>query len=76
MEMTITETQPTRALLVEADTGDYDAEASLEELFELAKSEGIELNDEQIAAISGGQSWHCDTYVYHECKDDYSPGRC
>ena len=47
-----------------------------EELLELAKSEGIELNDEQIAAISGGQSWHCDTYVYHECKDDYSPGRC
>ena len=49
---------------------------STDELFELAKSEGIELSDEQIAAISGGQSWGCDTYVYHECKDDYSPGRC
>ena len=42
MEMTITETQPTRALLVEADTGDYDAEASLSELFELAESAGAE----------------------------------
>ena len=42
MEMTITETQPTRALLVEADTGDYDAEASLAELFELAESAGAE----------------------------------
>ncbi len=42
MEMTITETQPTRALLVEADTGDYDAEASLDELFELAESAGAQ----------------------------------
>ncbi len=42
MEMTITEMQPTRALLVEADTGDYDAEASLSELFELAESAGAE----------------------------------
>lgn len=42
MEMTITETQPTRALLVEADTGDYDAEASLNELFELAESAGAQ----------------------------------
>ena len=42
MEMTITETQPTRTLLVEADTGDYDAEASLDELFELAESAGAE----------------------------------
>ncbi len=42
MEMTITEAQPTRALLVEADTGDYDAEASLAELFELAESAGAE----------------------------------
>ena len=40
MEMTITEQEPTRALLVEADTGDYDAEASLAELFELAESAG------------------------------------
>ena len=42
MEMTITEQKPTRALLVEADTGDYDAEASLAELFELAESAGAE----------------------------------
>lgn len=42
MEMTNTEIQPTRALLVEADTGDYDAQASLNELFELAESAGAE----------------------------------
>ena len=40
MEYTITEQKPTRALLVEADTGDYDAEASLAELFELTESAG------------------------------------
>ena len=40
MDYTITEQKPTRALLVEADTGDYDAEASLAELFELTESAG------------------------------------
>ena len=40
MEYTITQEEPTRALLVEADTGDYDAEASLAELFELTESAG------------------------------------
>ena len=42
MELTVTEQKTTRALLVEADTGDYDAEASLAELFELAESAGAE----------------------------------
>ena len=42
MELTNTEIQPTRALLVEADTGDYDAQASLDELLELAESAGAE----------------------------------
>ena len=40
MELTVTEQTPDRALLVEADTGDYDAEASLAELFELTESAG------------------------------------
>ena len=40
MEVTITEQEPVRALLAEADTGDYDAEASLAELFELTESAG------------------------------------
>ena len=40
MDYTITEQEPDRALLVEADTGDYDAEASLAELFELTESAG------------------------------------
>ena len=31
-----------------------------EELMELAKSEGIELTDEQLDAISGGFRWTCD----------------
>ena len=40
MDFTVTEQEPDRALLVEADTGDYDAEASLAELFELTESAG------------------------------------
>ena len=39
------------------------------ELFELAREEGIELNDEQLNAVSGGVSaWEdingCDCYTY------------
>ena len=41
MEYTITEQEPTRALLVEADTGDYDAQATLDELFDLLSSAGF-----------------------------------
>ncbi len=41
MENTM-ETKLTRALLVSVDTGDYDAESSLLELFELAKSAGAD----------------------------------
>ena len=48
MELTVTEQKPTRALLVEVDTGEYDAEASLAELFELAESAGAE----PVASIS------------------------
>ena len=33
-----------------------------EELMELAKSEGIELTDDQLDAISGGATWTCDCY--------------
>ena len=33
---------------------------SADELMELAKSEGIELTDEQLDAISGGFQWTCD----------------
>ncbi len=40
MELTVNEKLPDRALLVEADTGDYDAQASLAELFELTESAG------------------------------------
>ena len=33
-----------------------------EELMELAKTEGIELTDEQMDAISGGFDWSCDDF--------------
>lgn len=42
MEIKSNEEKVTRALLVSVDTGDYDAESSLDELFELAKSAGAE----------------------------------
>lgn len=40
MEMISNEEKITRAMLVSVDTGDYDAQASLDELFELVKSAG------------------------------------
>ncbi|MEE0858986.1 MAG: GTPase HflX [Acutalibacteraceae bacterium] len=42
MELFENEVKPQRALLVCVDTGDYDAEASLDELWELAESAGAE----------------------------------
>lgn len=42
MELKSNEEKITSALLVSVDTGDYDAEASLEELFELVKSAGAD----------------------------------
>ncbi len=42
MELKSNEEKITRALLVSVDSGEYDAEASLEELFELVKSAGAE----------------------------------
>ena len=38
MELKSNEEKITRALLVSVDTGEYDAQASLDELFELVKS--------------------------------------
>lgn len=42
MELHDNEIIPTRAVLVSVDTGEYDAKASLDELWELAKSAGAE----------------------------------
>ena len=42
MQETNREQRPERALLVEVDTGEYDAEASLAELYELTRSAGAE----------------------------------
>lgn len=36
---------------------------SFEELVELAKAEGVELTEDQLEAISGGEKWYqCDCY--------------
>ena len=40
MELYENEAKPQRALLVCVDTGDYDAQSSLDELWELAESAG------------------------------------
>ena len=40
-----------------------------EELMNLAKSEGIELTDEQMDAISGGFDWSCDEDETCNCDD-------
>ena len=37
---------------------------SPEEVLELAKNEGYELSDEELAAISGGFGWNC-KHAYH-----------
>ena len=42
MENTEKEKRPERALLAAVDTGEYDAEASLAELYELVRSAGAE----------------------------------
>ena len=40
-----------------------------EELMSLAKTEGIELTDEQLDAISGGFEWICDEDTCEEYYD-------
>ena len=40
LELKSTQQEQEKALLVSVDTGDYDAEASLSELYELAESAG------------------------------------
>jgi GTP-binding protein HflX len=42
LELHENEVQPERALLIEVDTGEYDTEASLAELYELVRSAGAE----------------------------------
>ena len=39
-----------------------------EELVALAQSEGIELTDDQLDAISGGSDWSCSCYC--DCQED------
>ena len=40
-----------------------------DELMELAKSEGIELTDDQLDAISGGSVWSCDEDDASNCSE-------
>ena len=40
---------------------------SSDELIELAKEEGVELSDEQLEAIAGGDSWApCSSYCWNK----------
>ena len=49
------------------------AAKTIEELFELAKSEGVDLSDEQLQSVSGG-SWSFCTNDCTDCPDDeYDP---
>lgn len=43
-----------------------------EELIELAKSEGIELSEDQLDAIAGGEEWYerCEHECAGYCRDD------
>ena len=41
-----------------------------EELMNLAKTEGIELSDEQLDAISGGFEWTGSCSCYCDCQED------
>lgn len=43
---------------------------SAEEIFELAKTEGIELTDEQMDAISGGSKWGGWACSENSCGED------
>ena len=40
-----------------------------EELMNLAKTEGIELTDDQLDAISGGSAWSCDEDDASNCSE-------
>lgn len=45
---------------------------SNEELLELAKAEGVELSDDQLDAISGGDVWACtDNEFAGNCSEYY-----
>ena len=39
-----------------------------EELIELAESEGFDLSEEQLKAISGGSSWYCASVCPSNCS--------
>ena len=43
MELTENKIKQPRVILVSADTGEFDAERSMEELKELAKTDGVEI---------------------------------
>ena len=46
-----------------------------EELVELAKTEGIELSDEELNEIAGG-SWNCQGYCSNNCYKEWVESIC
>ena len=48
---------------------------SVEDILALAKEEGYELSDEELAAVSGGVNWSCWSVKGCDivCKDLYGP---
>lgn len=60
MELKNNEEKPVKALLVSVDTGQYDAKASLDELFELVKSAG---SDPVLSVMQNLQKPETGTYV-------------
>lgn len=68
MELKSNEEKITRALLVSVDTGEYDAQASLDELFELVKSAGA---DPVLSVTQNLQKIEKGTFCRHRqaCRD-------
>ncbi len=46
---------------------------STDELLALAEQEGIELSDEELASVSGGSSWSCDSNICSGYVPDLPP---
>lgn len=72
MELKSNEEKITRALLVSVDTGEYDAQASLDELFELVKSAGADpvlSVTQNLQKIEKGYFWSGTGNACRDCRN-------